>query len=93
MTPFSIPSNQIEKRLFKLQKQLRINRLDGVLIVQRVDLIYFSGTAQNGCLYVPAREAPLLFIKRSHSRARKESPLKHVLRIQWPCPQYSVASQ
>lgn len=82
MTPFSIPSAQIEDRLSKLQKELRVNRLDGVLIVQRVDLIYFAGTAQNGCLYVPAHKAPMLFIKHSHTRARQESPLKHVLRIQ-----------
>ena len=67
MTPFSIPSVQIEKRLFNLQEHLRVNRLDGALIIQRVDLIYFSGTAQNGCLYVPAHEAPLLFIKRSYA--------------------------
>jgi Xaa-Pro dipeptidase len=82
MTAFSIPPAQIEKRLLNLQEQLRINRLDGVLIIQRVDLIYFSGTAQNGCLYVPAHEAPLLFIKHSHSRARQESPLENVRRIQ-----------
>ena len=42
MTPFSIPSGQIEDRLSKLQKEIRVNRLDGVLIVQRVDLIYFA---------------------------------------------------
>jgi Xaa-Pro dipeptidase len=82
MTSFSIPITQIEKRLSNLQEQLRVNGLDGALIVQRVDLIYFSGTAQNGCLFVPAHAAPLLFIKRSYTRARKESPLKHVLRIQ-----------
>ncbi|MEN8244162.1 MAG: Xaa-Pro peptidase family protein [Thermodesulfobacteriota bacterium] len=82
MTPFSIPSGQLEDRLSKLQQELRVNRLDGVLIVQRVDLIYFAGTAQNGCLYIPARKAPLLFIKHSHTRARQESPLKNVLRIQ-----------
>ena len=82
MTPFSVPSGQIDKRLGRLQEHLRVNRLDGVLIIQRVDLIYFSGTAQNGCLYVPANHAPLLFIKRSLSRACKESPLKHVLGIQ-----------
>ena len=82
MTPFSVPFGQIQKRLSLLQEQLRANRLNGALIIQRVDLIYFSGTAQNGCLFVPAHDAPLLFIKRSYSRARKESPLKHVIRIQ-----------
>ena len=82
MTPFSIPSSQIEKRLSNLQEQLRVNRLDGALIIQRVDLIYFTGTAQNGCLFVPAHGPPLLFIKRSHPRACKESPLKQVIRIQ-----------
>ena len=82
MTPFRIPFDQIQKRLSNLQEHLRVNRLDGALIIQRVDLIYFSGTAQNGCLFVPAHDPPLLFIKRSHSRACQESPLKHVIRIQ-----------
>lgn len=82
MTPFSIPSGQIQRRLDNLQKRLRAHGLDGALIIQRVDLIYFSGTAQNGCLYVPAHGTPLLFVKRSHARARQESPLEHVLQIQ-----------
>ena len=82
MTPFRVPPGQIEKRLSDLQEQLRTHRLDGAMIIQRVDLIYFSGTAQNGALYVPAHNTPLLFIKRSHARAREESPLQHVIRIQ-----------
>ncbi|MBW2634151.1 MAG: aminopeptidase P family N-terminal domain-containing protein, partial [Deltaproteobacteria bacterium] len=81
MTTFSIPSDEIQQRLLNLQKRLRSNNLDGALIIQRVDLMYFAGTAQNGCMYVPAHGIPLLFIKRSHARAQKESPLKTVLRV------------
>ena len=80
-TTFSIPPDQIQLRLAKLQKRMLSAGLDGVLIVQRVDLFYFSGTAQNGCLYVPDFGTPLLFIKQSLPRAREESPLRTVIQI------------
>ncbi len=49
--------------------------------MQRVDLFYFSGTAQNGFLYLPAEGAPLLFIKQSVTRAREESALDRIVDI------------
>jgi len=81
MTAFRIPPDQIRRRLDNLQARLQADRIDGALIIQRVDLLYFSGTAQNGCLYVPSHGDPLLFIKQSLARALNESPLKNVLRI------------
>jgi Xaa-Pro aminopeptidase len=57
------------------------NRIDGLLIAQRVDLLYFSGTAQSGFLFIPAEGEPLLFIKRYLPRARAESPLKNIVKI------------
>ncbi|MCK7514066.1 MAG: aminopeptidase P family N-terminal domain-containing protein [Desulfobacterales bacterium] len=55
--------------------------IDGLFIVQRVDLFYFSGTAQNGFLYLPAEGKPLLFIKQSVARARAESALETIVAI------------
>ena len=55
--------------------------IDGLLIIQRADLFYLTGTAQNGCLYLPADGTPLLFVKRYLPRARKESPLENVVAI------------
>jgi len=79
--PFVIPSEEITRRRLNIQKTLKENRIDGLIIVQRVDLLYFSGTAQNGFLFLPSEGEPLLFIKRYLPRAQEESPLKNIIRI------------
>lgn len=81
MDDFKVPSGEIESRIKRLQKKMQNADVDGMLIVQRVDLFYFTGTAQNGFLYVPAEGAPLLFIRKYLPRARKESSLKDIIEI------------
>jgi hypothetical protein len=76
-----IPFAEINHRCSHLQRIFKKEEIDGVLIVQRVDLLYFSGTAQDGILYVPAEGEPVLFIKRYIPRARKESPLNQIIPI------------
>ena len=76
-----IPSTEISRRWSRLQKMFQKKGVDGALIVQRVDLLYFSGTAQDGALYVPSHGEPVLFIKRYFPRARKESPLSRIVSI------------
>jgi Xaa-Pro dipeptidase len=79
MDDFLVPSGEIDSRIKRLQKKMQDANLDGILIVQRVDLFYFSGTAQNGFLYVPSEGEPLLFIKKYLPRALKESSIKEVV--------------
>jgi len=74
-----IPITEISRRWSRLQKMFQEKGIDGALIVQRVDLLYFSGTAQDGALYVPSHGEPVLFVKRYFPRARKESPLNQVV--------------
>jgi len=81
MDEFLVPMGEIETRIKRFQKKLQDNNLDGMLIVQRVDLFYFSGTAQNGFLYVPAEGEPVLFIKKYLPRAQKESSIKEIIEI------------
>ena len=76
-----IPITEISRRWSHLQQALQEKEIDGALIVQRVDLLYFSGTAQDGALYVPSEGEPVLFIKRYFPRARKESPLDQIVPI------------
>ena len=56
---FSIPSFEIDNRITTIQKKLQQTETDGLVIVQRVDLLYFSGTAQNAILYIPVAGDPL----------------------------------
>ncbi len=78
---FKVPDYEINQRIAKLQKLMREKGIDAMFIVQRVDLFYFSGTAQNGCLYVPAEKEPLLFIRKYMPRAKKESSISHIIEI------------
>lgn len=79
--PFKIPSFEIKDRITSLQKALIRSKMDGMLLVQRVDLLYFAGTAQNGFLYVPAEGDPLLLIKRYAPRAKEESSIANIIEI------------
>jgi len=52
-----------------------------VLLAQRVDIFYFSGTAQAGYLFIPDRGDADLFIRRHLPRAVVESPLENILPV------------
>ena len=78
---FKVPETEIKQRINKIQLELQENEIDGLLIVQRVDLFYFSGTAQNGFLYIPSEGDPLLFVKKYMPRARQESSIKDIIEI------------
>lgn len=71
-------SVEIESRIDKLQKLLQTKKLDAAIIVQKIALFYFSGTLQQGLLYVPVEGEPILFIKKDVDRAKEESPLKNI---------------
>ena len=64
------PKPELDLRIQKLQVYLRQNDIDAALVLQRVDLLYFSGTFQQGSLYIPASGDPLLMVHKSTERAR-----------------------
>jgi Xaa-Pro dipeptidase len=72
------PVDEINDRLAAFQNRLAEEKLEAALLHQLVDLYYFSGTAQQGFLFVPARGEPVLLIKKEWERAREESPLARV---------------
>lgn len=73
------PLSEIEDRIRKLQAHLVEKNIDGALIVQNVDLFYFSGTSQLGHLYIPAGGSPLLMVRKDPDRAKAESPLPWIV--------------
>ena len=78
---FRIPPDEVSNRIAALQKQLRSRKLAGALLLQRIDILYFSGTAQAGYLFIPGQGDATLFIRRHLPRAQAESPLKSILPI------------
>ncbi len=79
-----IPKGEIEGRIERLQSHLIKEKVDACLIIQNVDLFYFSGTIQRGYLFIPSEGEPLLMVQKDLHRAEKESPLRHILRIERP---------
>lgn len=75
------PKEEIVGRISRLQGLLREHNVDGALIVQNADLFYFTGTVQRAHLFVPAEGKPVLMVRKDLDRARRESPLDHVVRL------------
>lgn len=73
------PLSELENRTARLQRLMVEKNLDGVIIVQNADLFYFAGTAQRSHLFIPAGGKPVLMVKKSYDRARKESALENVI--------------
>lgn len=78
---FVIPPFEIDNRLNIIQKKLQKTEIEGLVIFQRVDLLYFSGTAQNCYLYIPSEGPPLLMVKRFYPRALQESSIRNIVEI------------
>ena len=78
------PREEIEKRIQKLQSYLKKEKVDSCLILQNVDLFYFSGTIQRSYLFIPNEGEPLLLVQKDVERAKKESPLKTIIPIDRP---------
>ena len=68
------PKSEIDSRIKKLKD--RMDDIDGALLFQAVDMCYFSGTAQDGLVYIPRDGEPIVMMKRSLVRAKEESPLE-----------------
>ena len=68
------PNSEINGRIKKLQSQM--GDMDGVLLFHSVDMCYFSGTAQDGLVYIPRDGETVVMMRRSLERAKQESPLE-----------------
>jgi len=77
----SVPVTELMGRIDKLRQAMDRGGVDGALVVQKSDLFYFSGTSQQGWLYLPRVGQPLLMVFKEYQRARKESPLPEVVSI------------
>lgn len=78
--PYSLVSvDEISFRLGRLQQRLLAQALDGALILDQVNMYYYTGTMQQGVLFVPAAGEPVFLVRRSLERAQLETPLAQVL--------------
>jgi Xaa-Pro dipeptidase len=75
------PLKEIEDRLNKIRTGMEKQDIEALLVVQKMDFYYLSGTTQDGLLFVPLKGKPLLMIKREIERAKLESPLGDVVAL------------
>ncbi|MFH1077097.1 MAG: Xaa-Pro peptidase family protein [Pseudomonadota bacterium] len=75
------PAEEIIARIISLQKKLRVHDLDGCIILDKINLYYYTATMQNGTLFVPCSGEPLFFIRRSLEQGQQESPLANLYQI------------
>jgi Xaa-Pro dipeptidase len=73
------PRDELHRRLTALQRHLVARDLDGALVTQNVDLLYFTGSMQSGVLVVPAAGRPVYAVRRVLERARRESTLEQIV--------------
>jgi len=75
------PAKEIERRLSNLKELLIKEGREAALLVQNVDLYYFTGCMQNAALLVDSEGPPLFMVKKYLERARDESPLQNICAI------------
>lgn len=70
------PRSEINFRIKRLRGQM--GDMTGAILFQSVDLLYFSGTAQEGLIYIPKDPdfQPTVMIRKNLERAEQESPLE-----------------
>jgi Xaa-Pro dipeptidase len=73
------PPEEIELRLNKVREGMAQKGIEALLVVQKMDYFYLSGTTQDALLFVPLDGQPLLMVKRELERAKVDSPLPHVV--------------
>ncbi|MCD6269373.1 MAG: aminopeptidase P family N-terminal domain-containing protein, partial [Deltaproteobacteria bacterium] len=69
-----VPATEIRQRLNQAQRAISATGRSGILILQNVDRYYFTGTLQDGILWLPGAGPPIFWVRRSLERAQLESP-------------------
>ena len=68
-----VPITELQERVTNFQDSLRRRGVEGALLVQRADTLYYTGTAQNVHIYVPREGKPIILAFRDFARAQQES--------------------
>ena len=56
------PMKEIEHRLARVKARMEKEQIEALLVIQKMNLYYFSGTTQDGFLFVPLKGKSLLMI-------------------------------
>ncbi|MCX5818192.1 MAG: Xaa-Pro peptidase family protein [Proteobacteria bacterium] len=70
------PKEEIENRIIEFKKRMAEHGFSFAVIIQNVDLFYFTGSLQNAILVVPLDGEPVFFVLKNLNRAVVETSLK-----------------
>lgn len=73
-----VPAQEISQRVSRLQHRLQEGPVDGALILDPLNMYYYTGTMQQGVFFVPRSGEPVFLVRRSYERALRETSLKRV---------------
>ena len=73
------PREEIDNRLARVRASMRKKEIEALLVIQKMDYYYLSGTTQDALLFVPLEGLPLLLVRRELERAKVESPIDNVV--------------
>ena len=76
-----VPAGEISQRVSRLQRRLQETSIDGALILDPVNMYYYTGTMQQGVVCVPAEGEPVFLVRRSYERAQLETPVQRIIPI------------
>lgn len=68
-----VPKHEVAQRLRRLKESMEKASIDAAFLHYKVDYFYFSGTMQDGVLFVPLNGEPIFFVKREWQRAEREA--------------------
>ena len=77
----SVPAAEIDRRVHAVQDELvrEDSPVDLLLVVQKADLFYLSGTLQQCHLALPAEGAPRLLVRKVRETAEADSPIRDIV--------------
>ena len=78
------PTEELRNRCGKLSAALAKAGLEAAFLIQSADLFYFTGSIQQGVLFVPAEGEPVYMVRKEFGRARMECGLREVVPFKSP---------
>ena len=75
------PKEEVVSRIERFKKRMEEEDFSLSIILQNVDLFYFTGTMQKSILVIPADGEPLFFVEKVWRGQRWRPPLKLYQRV------------
>jgi Xaa-Pro aminopeptidase len=77
---FKVPQSELESRLLRFRKLMDQRNPDWqiVAVFSKINLYYFTGTMQEGVLFIPRYDEAVCWIRRSFERAVDESLFRDI---------------